>query len=438
MGNQEESTFLDILSEHKHGTHQGIFAVCSAHPVVLETTIKHASMVGYPLLIESTSNQVNQYGGYTGMTPSQFSRFISDLCLKYNFQEHRLLMGGDHLGPYPWRDQPETIAIQKACQMVRDYVAAGYGKIHLDTSMHCGDDDPTKPLDSRRIAERAATLCLAAEQASVEDKEPTHKPLYVIGSEVPAPGGLPASEEKLTVTSVADVDEAIQLTRNAFLERGLESAWDRVVAIVVQAGVDFGDQTIHRYDRSKITDLRQFIERENRLVFEAHSTDYQTLNSLKEMVEDHFAILKVGPELTFAYRESIYTLELIERQIAKVLAISNPSEISDVVDRVMCKKPNNWEEYYTGSASSVAFSRRFSMSDRIRYYWSDPEVSIALRRLFDNLTSVEIPLSLISQYMPVQYKKVRNGTLPASPQAWIEDHICNVLTKYASAGQWFD
>lgn len=347
-------------------------------------------------------------------------------------------MGGDHLGPYPWRDQPATIALQKACQMVRDYVAAGYRKIHLDTSMQCGDDDPTEPLDSRRIAERAATLCLAAEQASVENKESTNKPLYVIGSEVPAPGGLPASEEKLTVTSVANVDETIQLTRNTFLERGLESAWDRVVAIVVQAGVEFGDQTIHSYDQSKTTDLRQFIEREKRFVFEAHSTDYQTLISLKEMVEDHFAILKVGPELTFAYREAIYALELIERQIASTLVITNPSEISDVVDRVMCDNPNNWQGYYSGSASEVAFSRRFSMSDRIRYYWSDPEVIIAVSRLFDNLTSVEIPLSLLSQYMPIQYKKVRDGILHASPQAWVEDYIRGVLTKYASAMQWID
>lgn len=433
MGNQEESSFLDILSEHKHGNPQGIFAVCSAHPVVLETTIKHASMVGYPLLIESTSNQVNQYGGYTGMTPSQFSSSILDLCQRYSFPGHRLLMGGDHLGPYPWRDQPASIAMEKACQMVGEYVAAGYRKIHLDSSMHCGDDDPAKPLSPRLIAERSASLCLIAEQTATHDPESKHRPVYVIGSEVPAPGGLPTSEEKLTVTSVTDVDETIQLTHNAFLKRGLESAWDRVVAIVVQAGVDFGDQTIHSYDRSKTTALRQFIERDNRFVFEAHSTDYQMPYSLKEMVTDHFAILKVGPELTFAYREAIYALEQIERQIASILAIPNPSEISTVVDRVMCKNPKNWQEYYTGSASVVAFSRRFSMSDRIRYYWSDPEVISAAKRLLENLTSVEIPLSLLSQYLPIQYKKVRDGTLPTSPLAWVEDHICSVLTRYASA-----
>ena len=433
MGNQEESTFLEILSEHKHGNPQGIFAVCSAHPVVLETTIKHAAMVGYPLLIESTSNQVNQYGGYTGMTPSQFSRSTLDLCQRYSLPKHRLLMGGDHLGPYPWRDLPAKIAMQKASEMVEDYVQAGYRKIHLDTSMHCGDDDPTQPLHTKLIAERAATLCLAAEQATVEKKVSTNKPLYVIGSEVPSPGGLPTSEEKLAVTSVADVDETIQLTQSAFLERGLESAWDRVVAVVVEAGVDFGDQTIHKYDRSKTIDLRQFIESDNRFVFEAHSTDYQMPSSLKEMVADHFAILKVGPELTFAYREAIYALEQIERQIASTSAITDPSDVSAVVDRVMCKNPKYWQEYYTGSDSAVAFSRRFSMSDRIRYFWPDPEVINAVRKLFDNLASAKIPLSLLSQYLPTQYMKVRDGTLLAAPQSWVEDHICSVLTKYASA-----
>jgi len=433
MVTQPKSIFLNILSDHKRGKPQGILSVCSAHPVVLETTIKHASMVGYPVLIESTSNQVNQYGGYSGMTPSQFSRFILDLCQKYNFKEHRLLVGGDHLGPYPWRDLPATIAMQKAGELVKDYVKAGYRKIHLDSSMHCGDDDPTKPLNKRLIAERAASLCLVAEQAAADDPEPKYKPMYVIGSEVPSPGGLPVFEEELAVTTVSDVEETIQLTRNAFLERELESAWDRVVAIVIQAGVDFGDQSIHSYDRSKTTDLRQFIEIENRFVFEAHSTDYQTLNSLKKMVEDHFAILKVGPELTFAYREAIFALEQIEQQIVASIPKMEPSDVSDVVDRAMRDDPKYWEKYYAGTETEIAFARKFSMSDRIRYYWSDAEVINAVRRLFENLESVQIPFSLLRQYLPDQHKKILDGFLPHSPQACVEDHVGRVIDKYAQA-----
>jgi D-tagatose-1,6-bisphosphate aldolase subunit GatZ/KbaZ len=390
-------------------------------------------MVGYPVLIESTSNQVNQYGGYSGMTPSQFSRFILDLCQKYNFQEHRLLMGGDHLGPFPWRDLPATIAMQKASEMVKDYVKAGYRKIHLDPSMHCGDDDPTKPLNMRLIAERAATLCLVAEQAVADGPEPEYKPIYVIGSEVPSPGGLRVFEEELTVTTVSNVEETIQFTREGFLERGLESAWDRVIAIVVQAGADFGDQTIHSYDRSKTTDLRQLIERENRFVFEAHSTDYQTLNSLKKMIKDHFAILKVGPELTFAYREAIFALEQIEQQIAASMPGMEPSDVSDVVDRIMRNDPKYWEKYYVGTEAEITLARKFSISDRIRYYWSDAEVINAVRRLFENLVSVQIPFSLLRQYLPAQHQKIRDGLLPRSPQACVEDHICRVLDKYAHA-----
>ena len=47
------------------------------------------------------------------------------------------------------------------------------------------------------------------------------------------------------------------------------------------------------------------------LVFEAHSTDYQPPESLSRLVIDGFAILKVGPGLTFALREALYALDEI-------------------------------------------------------------------------------------------------------------------------------
>jgi D-tagatose-1,6-bisphosphate aldolase subunit GatZ/KbaZ len=427
---------LEILSEHKRNNLRGIFSVCSAHPFVLETTIKYAAERGLPALVESTSNQVNQYGGYTGMKPSQFSNFVSELCHTYQLPEDRTLLGGDHLGPYPWREEPSLSAMEKACTMIWDYVTAGYKKIHLDASMHCGDDDPTVPLDKRIIAERSATLCQAAEQASAEGTDSRPEPWYVIGSEVPAPGGLAQIEDHLAITAVSDIKETIDLTREAFHKKGLDPAWERVLAIVVQPGVDFGDQTIHTYDRSKTTAVRQFIERDERLVFEAHSTDYQTLDNLSELVEDHFAILKVGPELTFAYREAIFALEQIEHQIVSYMGSMEPSGISEVIDQAMCSNPNNWQAYYTGSTEEMAFSRRFSMSDRIRYYWSTHSVESAVNQLFHNLTSVEIPLSLISQYLPIQYLKIREGSLPVTPHALVEDQISRVLTKYAIAVRW--
>ena len=56
------------------------------------------------------------------------------------------------------------------------------------------------------------------------------------------------------------------------------------------------------------------IEQYDRLIFEAHSTDYQTPAALAALVRDHFAILKVGPALTFALREALWALDCIERE----------------------------------------------------------------------------------------------------------------------------
>jgi len=131
---------LDILRsrlhENKKGIPFGVFSVCSSHPAVIESTLNYSAGEDFPLLIESTCNQVNQFGGYSGQTPSQFAANLNQISSKLEFPTSRLILGGDHLGPYPWRSLPAQTAMSNACQMVKDYVSAGYRKIHLDASMH--------------------------------------------------------------------------------------------------------------------------------------------------------------------------------------------------------------------------------------------------------------------------------------------------------------
>ncbi len=95
----------------------------------------------------------------------------------------RLILGGDHLGPNPWRALPAAEAMQRAETMVAEYARAGFGKIHLDASMACGGDP--ERLSDEVVAERAARLCRAAESACGAGVAP----VYVIGTEVPVPGG---------------------------------------------------------------------------------------------------------------------------------------------------------------------------------------------------------------------------------------------------------
>ncbi len=413
----------------------GVWSVCSANRFVLEAALQQAREDNTFLLVESTSNQVNQYGGYTGMTPADFVRFVQQVATEQGFPFERIMLGGDHLGPHVWQEELADQAMEKAAEQVRQYVEAGFQKIHLDASMYLGDDagDRKQPLDARRVAERTARLAQVAEEAARTTPSRTTLLLYVIGSEVPVPGGAQEGALRVEVTEVAAVEETIALTREAFFNAGLQDAWERVIAVVVQPGVEFSDQEIVDYQRAGARALKEFIESVPNLVYEAHSTDYQTPTALRELVEDHFAILKVGPWLTFAFREAVFALAFIEEELARLHRGIQPSGIRTVLEGVMRENPRYWEKHYGGSEAEVAFARQYSLSDRARYYWPNPRVQQALQRLLANLSAVPIPLSLISQFFPEQFVRIREGKQSSGPKDLIWARIREVTRIYARA-----
>lgn len=426
------SFFVDIGERQHKGEAIGMFSVCSSNEYVLKATLQHAKNHDGVVLIEATSNQVNQDGGYTGMTPADFRSHLGDLKKAYGCKPEQVILGGDHLGPNPWRHEPAEVAMEKAKQMVMDYTRAGIVKLHLDASMNLGGDggDPISP---KLIAERTAELAKAAEAAFHTMKQVSSDvsaPVYVIGTEVPVPGGTQGDDDTMQITNPADFEQTVVLTKAAFQERGLGSAWERVIAVVVQPGVEFGNRSIHEYDRAEFALMRESLREFYPLVFEGHSTDYQRPEKLKELVEDGIAILKVGPELTFAFREGIFALEAVEREL---LSGNTLSMVSDSLEQAMTANPAHWQSYYQGEKPSQAFDRRFSFSDRCRYYWGEPGVKKAVRQLLCNLTQLSLPLGLISQYMPVQYRRIRDGVLQPEPEVLLLDHITDVLCKYAWA-----
>ncbi len=414
-----------LVESQQRGESKGIYAVCSAHPAVLQTALG-AVQAGECLLIEATCNQVNQFGGYTGMTPAAFAESIQSLAARQGFPSQRILLGGDHLGPNPWRKEPAQSALDKASQMIAAYASAGFAKLHLDASMACADDGPLAP---EQVAARAADLCLAAEAAQTATP-----PVYVIGTEVPPPGGAKEGESALQVTRAADALETIQLFRAAFAARGLEDAWQRVIALVVQPGVEFGDAEIHPYQRSQATDLSRAIQSQPGLVYEAHSTDYQTRAALRQLVEDHFAILKVGPGLTFAYREALFALAHIEQEWLGRDPGVNLSHLLASVEQTMLAEPRDWADYYAGTPAALAYARKYSLSDRIRYYWQREPLRSAVEHLLHNLEQPGgLPLALLSQYLPREYAMVREGRLSNHPTALLRAHVQQVLDDYTAA-----
>ncbi|MEW5975317.1 MAG: D-tagatose-bisphosphate aldolase, class II, non-catalytic subunit [Acidobacteriota bacterium] len=432
---KENNRVLEVVKKHKSGKAVGIYSICSANRFVLEAGMKQAERDESLVCIESTSNQVNQFGGYMGMKPADFVEYVNHVAAEMNFPLSRLILGGDHLGPHVWQNLDAQTAMAHASRLVRDYVTAGYSKIHLDASMRCADDPggPNGAPDEDLVIERTALLCEVAESARELRPPGLPPPVYVIGTEVPIPGGEQDQASGLVVTSPDDASRTIQMTCKAFQRRGLEGAWERVVAVVVQPGVEFGDATVFEYDRHKAVALSRGIEHDPSLVFEAHSTDYQPVSALKQLVEDHFAILKVGPWLTFALREAVFALAAVERECLggkRGLALSR---IEQVLEESMLKDPRHWQKYYHGDEIYLAYARKYSYSDRIRYYWPQPEVQEALARLLTNLSVRAIPLPLLSQYLPQQYTRVREGRLKNSARTLIQDKIQDVLSWYAEA-----
>lgn len=390
---------------------------------------------GNVLLIESTSNQVNQFGGYTRQTPEDFTKFVEGIAGSMEFPKERIILGGDHLGPHVWRKEPADSAMEKAKEMVAAYVRAGFQKIHLDASMPCADDSmgPNQSLSDEIVSARAAELCEAAEQAHKSLPRSKNGPLYVIGTEVPIPGGEIVGSKAPEVTRTEDLAHTLEVAKRAFRAKGLNFAWDRVIAVVVQPGVEFGDTSVFPYDAKRAKRLVQFRSHAWSGIYEAHSTDYQSRLALRQMVRDHFAILKVGPWLTFAFREAVFALAAVEKELLSGKASATLSGLPEVLDKAMVDDPVHWKSYYSGDEEALRIARKYSYSDRARYYWPHPAVSTALQQLLHNLTEHPVPASVLSQYLPAQAQAARTGEINEQPAVLIRHKILEALNQYAYA-----
>jgi len=412
------SIVQDLIARNRAGEPVGLPCFCTANEQVLRAILAYAARTGFPTVIEATCNQVNQDGGYTGMTPKDFMSWLRGMAGEAGVPMDQLVLGGDHLGPNPWKSEPIEQAMEKARELVKLYVEAGFTKIHLDASMACGGEpNPT----FTQIAERAADLCEVAE-AHTPDPE---KLIYIVGTEVPIPGGETEEPDALDVTSVARFRDTIRTHRDAWASRGLDGAWSRIVSVVTQPGVDFGHTSIYAFAPEKAQPLSEAIISEDRLTYEAHSTDYQSTDALTNLVRSHFFFLKVGPELTFRFREAVWALASIEDQ----LGFDRPSNIRDVINDQMNVNPGYWQDYYSGTDEELQILKTYSYSDRIRYYWANEKVAAALDCLVENLAIEQVPETIASQaFMGLEF-----GEMPKSPNALIEHHVQRCVGRYFRA-----
>lgn len=421
-----------MMDRRRSGEKIGIPSYCTANELVIEEILLRAKETGFPTLIEATANQVNQFGGYTGMKPADYYKFVLDMAKKIGCPEELVILAGDHLGPLTWQDLPEEEAMKNAEELVYQYTRAGFTKIHLDTSMKVADD-PEGVLSTETIARRGVKLyqvCMRAYADLLKENPEAVRPVFIIGSEVPIPGGAQEAEDTLSVTSPEAFEDTVNTYRRMFKEAGAEDGWKDVIAVVVQPGVEFGDDQVFLYDSKAAEALTEQLKKYPEVVFEGHSTDYQSAESLRDMVTDGICILKVGPSLTYAMREAVFALSMMEKELVPA---EEQAYLIETLEHVMTDEPGNWQKHYHGSLRELALARKYSFSDRARYYMGDKKVIAAIDKLFGNLRRYTIPMNMLHQYMPLQFDKVRTGSLSMDPKALVQDAILQFLYDYEYA-----
>ena len=422
----------EMMEKRKNGEICGIPSYCSANELVLEQALRRAKALNTPTLIEATANQVNQFGGYTGMLPKDFYNMVLHLAKKMDLPESMVILAGDHLGPLTWQNLPQKEAMDNSIELVYQYARAGFTKIHLDTSMKVADD-PDGLLSTETIARRGAILYKAAMKGYEElktEKPDAMRPVFIIGSEVPIPGGAQEEEDSLSVTSPAAFKDTVATYQRVFAEEGVTEGMKDVIAVVVQPGVEFGDEQVFMYDHDAAVDLCAALKEYPQVCFEGHSSDYQSPECLKNMVQDGIAILKVGPALTYGLREALFALSMMEKELVPE---EKQAKFMETLEKVMLENPGNWQKHYHGDDKQLALARKYSFSDRARYCIGLPEVVASMNRLFDNLREYRIPMNMLHQYMPISYARVRDGIIPLDPRELALDGIQLFMNDYEYA-----
>ena len=413
----------DLAKSYRYGKARGIVSICSAHPIVLRAAIRHGLQSNFTILIEATCNQVNQDGGYTGKRPKDFVKLVERIASEEGLPADQLILGGDHLGPNPWKFLNQEQAMEKASELVKIYVSAGFNKIHLDTSMGC-KDEPDKISDELSASRATKLLGIAETTAQKNNLPPPH---YIIGTEVPAPGGANHLLNKVLPTTPKNAIKTIETHLNKINLEGYSDVIPRIIGVVVQPGVEFGNQNIVSYDRKKTTSLNKILNDYPNLIFEAHSTDYQGGHGLRQLVQDGFLILKVGPELTFSLREGLYGLDLIASEL---FSSYGDRPLYKQMDELMVSNPSHWNDYYFGTNIEKRLLRHYSLSDRIRYYWNTKTAINSVDELFKTLQGKKIPYTLIKQFLPSETKF---ADIPLEPRDLLISKLSKNLQVYSKA-----
>ena len=325
---------------------------CTSNFDVLKVLMVFNKYHKLPTLIESTSNQVNQFGGYTGLEPKQFKKKIEKLCKLVKLPSRQLIIGGDHLGPLPWKNINTKSAMKNAKVLVKKCLKAKYNKIHIDTAIICKDE---KNINRNIIVNRCEDILKSISKKDLKNI------FLVVGTEVPFAGG--GDHLKPVITNLESIKKEYLLYSQMFKRKKILNKTP--FALVIDPGIGFNNRKVTTSNLTGFIKKKLFSKKQN-FYFEAHSSDYQSKENLKKLVDNNFKFLKVGPELTHIYAKSIFEMQNIEKLIRK----KKLSNIGDTLLNEMNTNKDYWKNYYKGSKKKINFLMFNSYLDRSRYYWN--------------------------------------------------------------------
>lgn len=412
-----------IIARNRAGEPIAIPSVCTAHPDALEASLALSETLDQPIVVEATSNQVNQDGGYTGLKPAEFISFVKDIATRAKVRHSRIVFGGDHLGPQAWRKLRADQAMEKAHRMVADYAAAGFTKIHLDCSEGCAGEPAQLP--DHITATRSAALAATARHCAPDPA----RLIFVIGTEVPPPGGARTDDHgDIPPTTPEAAKATLAAHRDAFSAAGIPL--DQIGGLVVQPGVEFSPMDVHHLPLNRDPGLLDALEGWPNLCLEAHSTDYQHPQAYPRLAELGFAFQKVGPALTYAWREALYALDTIRTQNGWAAGPSLP----DTMEAVMLENPAHWHAHIHGTSADPRTERHFGLADRVRYYWPITQAQQAVLRLLSDLADKRLPDPLLLAHFRADEIATARESRHSLPRALAIARVQSALRPYFFTG----
>jgi D-tagatose-1,6-bisphosphate aldolase subunit GatZ/KbaZ len=364
-----------IDMREREGRELTLLAVCPNSSAVLDAAVVAAARNRAPMLFAATLNQVDHNRGYTGWTPAEFVSLMQQHARKIGWPDGYLYPCLDHGGPWlkdthvlDGLSYNETMAQVKLS--IRACLQAGYRLLHIDPTVDRelpeGEMVPLQTVVSR-------TLELIAYAESEREQLGIGEIAYEVGTEE-VHGGL---------VDIHRFSGFLQSLREGLDAMNLSHAWPCFV--VAQVGTDLHTTT---FDPQAARQLYEIVAPLGSLV-KGHYTDW--VENPEAYPRTGMGGANVGPEFTAKEYLTLQEFCAEEQSLVSVHPAMESSQFMQILERAVFES-GRWLKWLQPGERGLSFDelrperKAWLVQTGARYVWTDPEVSQARRRLYENLT----------------------------------------------------